>query len=77
MEKETIRLICKSIIEERTGVIWRKFYINKVEEKRGYSSKRLYYNCYVSWDNCDKIYSDIITLSPSQIRNKTLELILS
>ena len=74
-----IKSVCKDIVEQRTGKTWRNFFVNKIVESKGYNSDRPYYTCYVSYDNhpiCDIINSEIINVTPAQIRNKSLKLIL-
>lgn len=80
MEDNNILLIvCKSIIEEIHGKTWRNFYLNKSFQSNGYTSVRPYFICYVSYDDyphCDKIHSMIVNVTPAQIRNKKLELLI-
>lgn len=79
VDNKILLIVCKSLIEERDGKTWRNFYLNKSFESKGYTSKRTYFTCHVSYDDhphCDKIYSGVVNVTPAQIRNKKLELLL-
>ena len=74
-----IKSVCKAIVEERTGKTWRNFFVTKIVETAGYTTKRPYYTCHVSYDNhphCDMIYTEVVNVTPAQIRERKLKLIL-
>lgn len=79
MREGVILNICKEIIQTHTGILWRNFRLDKIEECQGYISKRAYFNCYVSYDNHphdDEIFTQQVAVSPTQIRDKIIEEII-